>query len=221
MLISSATHARRLREASRSCRRYQISISVSSSTPIRSATRLRTTSISCSTSRVVALGWATIKLACRWLTSAPPTRLALQPGLVDQHAGAHAARILEDAAGVLVGHRQVGLLDDPLLLHPLGDLVRIFFFELELGVEDHQLVEAALAIGEHEVVALARDDLAAAGHDGGAAGPLADVAAVRAGVAVQRAADRAGNADERFESGQARADRGGDHVGQLCAAADR
>ena len=33
-------------------------------------------------------------------------------------------------------------------------------------------------------------------------GPLADVAAAAAGVAVQRAADRAGNADQRFQSGQ-------------------
>ena len=103
-----------------------------------------------------------------------------------------------------MGHRQVGLLDDPLLLHPLGDLDGVFLFELELGVEDHQLVEAALAIGEHEVVALAVHDFAAAGHDGGRGGPLADVAAVAAGVAVQRTADRAGDADERLRARRGR-----------------
>ena len=46
--------------------------------------------------------------------------------------------------------------------------------------------------------------------------PLADVAAVRAGIAVQRAADRAGNADQRFQAGQAGADGHGDRVGQLA-----
>ena len=49
---------------------HQISISVSSSMPSRSSTRSRTRSISLSTSAVVAPGSATMKLACRSLTSA-------------------------------------------------------------------------------------------------------------------------------------------------------
>ena len=119
-----------------------------------------------------------------------------------------------------MGHRQVRLLDDPLLLHPLGELDRVFLFQLEFGFEDHELIEAALAIGEHEVVALALEDFAAASHDGGRRGPLADVAAVRAGVAVQCAADGARNADERLEAGQPGADGHGDRVGQVGPAAD-
>ena len=140
--------------------------------------------------------------------------------MIDQHAGAHAAWVLEDAAGVFVGHRQVRLFDDPLLLHALGDFDRVFFFQLEFGIEDDELIEAALPVGEDEIVAFALNDFAAASHDGCGAGPLADVATVRAGVAVQGAADSAGNADERFESGEACADGDRDRVGRGCAAAD-
>ena len=43
---------------------------------------------------------------------------------------------------------------------------------------------------------------------------MADVAAVGAGVSVQGAAERAGDADQRFESGQARVDGRGDDVPQ-------
>jgi hypothetical protein len=97
-----------------------------------------------------------------------------------------------------MGHRQVGLFVDPLLLHSLRELVGVFLFQFELGVQDYQLVETALAVGKDKVAALARDDLSGAGHYVGAARPLSDVAGLRAGIAVERAADRAGNADERL-----------------------
>ena len=48
---------------------------------------------------------------------------------------------------------------------------------------------------------------------------MADISAVAAGVAVQGAADGAGNADERFESGQSLANGHRDGVSQLGAAA--
>ena len=102
-----------------------------------------------------------MKLACRSLTSAWPITRVLQAGLVDQHAGAHAARILEDAAGALMSQRLAGLLDDPLLLHPLGQLGGIVLLELELRAQDHQLVERAFAIGKHQLLARALEDLAA------------------------------------------------------------
>src|SRR4051794_6082362 len=124
--------------------------------------------------------------------------LALQAALIDQHSGTHAARVLEDAAGVLVGHRQVRFFYNPLLLHPLGHHDRIFFFELELGREDDQLVQTTLAIGENQIASLAVNDFAAACHEGGARSPLADVAAVAARVAVERAPDGARDANERL-----------------------
>ena len=58
---------------------YQISNSVSNSTPSRSATRLRIMSIKRSTSWLVAPSWAMMKLAWRWLTSTSPTRVPFKP----------------------------------------------------------------------------------------------------------------------------------------------
>src|SRR5205823_2029299 len=52
---------------------YQTSSASSNSLPVRSATPLRTCSISSSTSRLVACGPTTIKLAFRSLTAASPT----------------------------------------------------------------------------------------------------------------------------------------------------
>ena len=80
---------------------------------------------------------------------------AFQPCLLDQHAGTHAARILEDAAGDLMSQRLASLLGNPLFLHPFGQFVRIVPFELELTLENHQLVQAALSVGEDQVVTLA------------------------------------------------------------------
>lgn len=59
---------------------------------------------------------------------------AFESGLLDQHAGAYAARIAENTAGTLVAQRLARLFDDPLFLHAFGQLFGIFFFELNLGV---------------------------------------------------------------------------------------
>ena len=176
--------------------------------PVAPSTRSRTTSISRSTS------WLVAPLVGDDEVGVPVAHFGLaiagilQSGLVDQHAGAHAARVLEDAAGALVSQRLVGLLDDPLLLHALGQLFGVVLLQLELRAEDHQFVERAFAIGEHQLFASALDQISPRRVMTVAlAGPLADVAAAAAGVAVQRAADRAGNADQGFQSGQSLAHR--------------
>ncbi len=106
-------------------------------------------------------------------------------------------------------------------LHPLGQFLGVFFFQTELSAQDHELVQAAVPVGKHQIVTAARNDFATAGHHVGRAGPLTDVAAIAAGVAVQRAADGAGNANQRFQSPQASADGGGNDVPQSRAAASR
>ena len=77
-----------------------------------------------------------------------PAAQPLQARLLDQAGGADAPRVLEDAAGVLVAGGLARLLDDPQLLHSLGELARIVLLQLELRAENHQLVEAALQVGE-------------------------------------------------------------------------
>ena len=115
-----------------------------------------------------------MKFAWRSLTTAPPMRGALQPGLVDQLAGVHARRIFEDAARALVAHRLPRLADNPLFLQAFGHTIGIVFFQFQLGVKDHRFVEAALAIVESEFLAVALVDLAAIGDNGYCGGPLAD-----------------------------------------------
>ena len=153
--------------------------------PSRSCTRSRTRSISCSTSWLVAPGLGDDEVGVPIADFRLADARALQPGLFDQHAGAHAARVLENAAGALMAQRLAGFLDDPLLLHPLGQLFGIILFELERAGQDDQFVERAFAIGKNQLFARSLDDLAGAGHERGLAGPLADVAAAAAGVAVQ------------------------------------
>jgi len=101
-----------------------------------------------------------------------------------------------------MAHRLRGLLHDPVLLHPLGQLARIVFFKLATGLKNHQVVEATLAITENQFVAASLTNFAAGGDHRGFNGPLADVAAVGAGVSVQCPAHRAGNADQRFQPRQ-------------------
>ena len=79
--------------------------------------------------------------------------------------------------------------------------------ELELGREDHRLVEVRLAVGEAEVVALADLDLVGGVDDGGPADELADRPLAAAGVAAQGAADGAGDAGQDLQPGQAGAGR--------------
>ena len=141
-----------------------------------------------------------MKLACRSLTSAPPMRVPFNP-----------AWSISMPALIPRGFLKM----QPALWSPSGWLA--FFtihcfcirlvsfcgssvFQLKLALEDHQFVEAALPVGEDQLVALALDDFSGASHDSSPASPLADVAATAAGIAVQCAADRAGNADQRFQS---------------------
>ena len=58
---------------------------------------------------------------------------ALERRLIDQRAGAEAARVLEDAAGVLGVQRLAVLLVHPDLLGPLHDLIGVVLFQFEHG----------------------------------------------------------------------------------------
>ena len=163
----------------------------------------------------MAPGWATMKLACRSETSAPPCRVPFKPGLLDQGAGREVGRrILEDAARRLVAVGLVLLLDDPDPPHPPDDGLGVLGLELELGGEDHRLVEVRLAVGEAEVVAVADLDLAGGVDDGRAADELADRALAVAGIAPQGAADGAGDAGQDLQPGQTGAGRVRDQGGQ-------
>src|SRR3954471_10624526 len=90
--------------------------------------------------------------------------LAFEAALVDQHTRAHPARILKNTAGIFVGHRQIGFLDDPLFLHSFGNNDRVFPFQLEFRGENYKLVQAAFAVSKHEVAAFALDDFATTSH---------------------------------------------------------
>ena len=100
--------------------------------------------------------------------------------------------------------RLVLFLDDPDPPHPPHDRFGIFGRQLELGGEDHGLVEVGVAIGEAEVVALADLDLIGRVEDRGPADELADRALAAAGIAAQGTPDRAGDAGEDFQAGQTR-----------------
>src|SRR5262245_15229819 len=76
---------------------------------------------------------------------------SLQASLIDQHSSADSARVFENAPRALMCERLIRFLYDPLLLHPLGKLLRIFTFKLEMRFKNHELIQAAFAIGEHEL----------------------------------------------------------------------
>ena len=130
-------------------------------------------------------------------------------------------RILENAAGALMPQGLAGFLDDPVLLHSLGEIFRIFLLQLELAVQDHQLVEAALAVGESQIIAIALEDVTGAGHHGGSAGPLTDIAAATSRIAMQRSANTSGDADQWLEPRQSFAHGDGNEMPELGAAAGR
>ena len=67
-----------------------------------------------------------MKLAWRSETSAPPKRVPLQSGLVDQRTGRDVGRrVFEDAAGRLVAVGLIFLLDDPDPPHSADDRFRV------------------------------------------------------------------------------------------------
>ncbi len=187
--------------------------------PRRSLTWSRTRSISRSTSLAGAVGLGDDEVGMAVADHGPADSRSFEPCPLDQFACTDAARVLEHAARALMSHGLAGLADDPLLLQALGQLLGIVGLQLNAGLEDRQLVEAAFAIAENQFVAAAGEDFAGVRDDGGLDRPLADVAAVGAGIGVQRAAERAGNGDQGFQPGQAAVRGSGHHAAELGAAA--
>ena len=111
---------------------HQISISNSNSTPSCSATWLRIRSISCSTSWLEASRSDDDEIRVPIADFRAADARSLQSSLIDQHSGADAARVFEDAPGALMRQRLIGLLYDPLLLHPLGELLRVFTLQARI-----------------------------------------------------------------------------------------
>ena len=85
---------------------------------------------------------------------------------------------------------------DPGPPHPLDDGIRVVGVQLELGREQHRVVERVGGVGQ--LVAVARLHLAGRVDDLDAAEVLADLAGAVADVLVQGAADGAGDADQGF-----------------------
>ncbi len=181
---------------------YQISISVSSSTPNRSRTWVCTNSIKRST-------WSLLSTSAN--NNEIPVLLAdfsatdfgtFEPRLFDQIGGSHATGILENASHTLITRRLLRFLDDPQGLHPFGQFHAIFPLQRKCGSQNDQFIEAAVAIGKAQIVPLMFHDLAAAGHHFGMAGPLSDIMVFGSRIASQRSANRSRNTDQVFQASQ-------------------
>jgi len=127
-------------------------------------------------------------------------------------------RILENAAHAELTRRLARLGDDPLPLHAFGENFRRLPVQLKRGFQDRQFVQTAGSVPKPQFVALAGYDLARSEHDCRRFGPGADVADFCARIAMQRAADRAGDANQRFQPRQALADGGRYHMAEFRAA---
>ena len=193
---------------------YQTSISSSSSTPTFSVTRSRTRSMSRSTSWLLAPCSATMKFACWLLTSAPPNARPLQAGLLDQHAVLMPRGFLKYSRRFRWLSGWLAFLTIHCFCMRLVNSTGSSGSSVELGPQDDQLVETALAIGKDQLVALALDELACSCQHGGPIGPLPDVASPSASIAA-RTPQRPGNADQGFEARQTIANRSRDDLSQL------
>src|SRR5262249_8007177 len=111
---------------------------------------------------------------------------------------AQSGRILEHPDRGLERERLRRLAMDPRFAHPLDDRLRAVWIELELGRQQHHLVQAGtdtqLLALLHKGLALALDGLALHA-------ALAKIAKAVAGEVAQRPADRAGQADETLQAG--------------------
>ena len=148
-----------------------------------------------------------------------PHLRSTQIGLLDQFGGRGTGAIFENMPRTGIAHRLIGFFHDPELLHAARQFGGRFALELKGGREDHQLIEAALAIGEAQLLGAALLNLPFVSHHHCGACPLANVAFMAARIAMQRAADGARDADERLQPAESLAHGRRNHVAQLRAAA--
>ena len=80
-------------------------------------------------------------------------------------------------------------------------------------------LKTAVAIGEMQIVRIARKYLSRPGHHGSRTRPLADVSAVRSGIPMQCATNRARYSGQLFEPRESFASRRGDQMSEFCPAA--
>src|SRR4051812_30155806 len=100
---------------------------------------------------------------------------------------------------VLIGQRLFSTLENPSLLHLLGEISGVARLELQRGLQDCQFIKAARAVAKSHFVSLSRDDFALASHHLCAHSTLANISGVRPCVAMQCSAQGSGNADKRFQ----------------------
>src|SRR5262249_4686497 len=98
------------------------------------------------------------------------------------------------------------------------DRIRIIPLELELGAQEHWVIQVTPSVGEAELVALANLNGALFIDDLGRAHEPADLIRALAGISAHGAADRAGNPDQALQSGKTVPRRLGDERRQRRAA---
>ena len=104
------------------------------STSSRSRTWLRIRSISRSTSWLVHSGSATMKLACRSLTTAPPMRVPFRPAFSISSPALAPRGFLNTQPAHWWPIGWAAFFDDPLFLHAPGQFAGIVFFQVEAGL---------------------------------------------------------------------------------------
>ena len=168
-----------------------IFISGSSRTPDTSRTFSLTISMSASTSAAFALPVFTITLACFSETCAPPTRSALEPGALDQHARRLFLRVFEHRSCIRVAPWLALFSRVEQFFHPCFDLLFIIApqdhphlkHQMPFGDRGHPVTELHLLRAPGDQLALGRDQ-------GNGFNDIPHLAKGRAGVHADRAAYR-------------------------------
>src|SRR5207244_7388060 len=109
-----------------------------------------------------------------------------------------------------------GLAVDPGFAQTFYDRIGVIRLELELGADQHGIIQIAPVIREAELVPLTDLHVTAVVEHFHRAYALADFTGAIARIATQRAADRSGDAHQRLESGQAMTGRFGNERRQRC-----
>src|SRR3954467_14053459 len=78
-----------------------------------------------------------------------------QASLLNQGGSAEATRVLEQPARGLEAQRLARLALDPGLAHALDERAGVVAVQLELGAEDHRVIEVAPVVGEAQLLAFA------------------------------------------------------------------
>src|SRR5262249_35870202 len=114
----------------------------------------------------------------------------------------HSLRIAEQPRCGLKTERLVRLSLDPGFSQAFDDRIRIIPLELELGAQEHRVIQVTPSVGEAELVALANLNGALFIAALGRAHEPADLIRALAGISADGAADRAGNPDQGLQSGK-------------------